>query len=36
VEISLLFKIVNTLKQSDISVIFVSHKTDEVMELATG
>jgi simple sugar transport system ATP-binding protein len=32
-EINLLFKIVNKLKQSGISVIFVSHKIDEVMEL---
>jgi simple sugar transport system ATP-binding protein len=32
-EISLLFKIINKLKKSGISVIFISHKIDEVMEI---
>ncbi|GMO22579.1 MAG: sugar ABC transporter ATP-binding protein [Spirochaetaceae bacterium] len=32
-EISLLFKIIGKLKNSGISVIFVSHKTDEIMEI---
>jgi simple sugar transport system ATP-binding protein len=32
-EVSLLFKIVNKLKKSGISVIFISHKIDEIVEL---
>ena len=32
-EVGLLFKIVNKLKDSGISVIFISHKIDEIVEL---
>ncbi|MDR0473171.1 MAG: sugar ABC transporter ATP-binding protein [Treponema sp.] len=32
-EVSLLFKIVNKLKNDEISIIFISHKIDEIIEL---